>query len=247
MAGEKGCGMEPVIRIEGVWKRFGALEVLKGLSMEIAKGEIVALVGPSGSGKSTLVRCINGLEAVDGGSVQIDGRTVTDARMASEKVGMVFQNFNLFPHYSAIDNIRRPLRRIRRLSEQAADALARDLLETVRLSDKAEAYPAQLSGGQKQRVAIARALSMNPEIILFDEPTSSLDPELAYEVFDTMRSIVRPDLTIVLVTHQLNMVRSFASRVLFLEGGGILFDGTPEALFNSEHPRIRQFLERVAQ
>jgi len=237
--------MEPVIRVEGVWKRFGTLEVLRGLSLTVSKGEVVALVGPSGSGKSTLVRCINGLEGVDAGGVFIDGKPVTDARTASEKVGMVFQHFNLFPHYSVIDNIRKPLCRIRRYSEPAADALARELLETVRLSDKAEAYPSQLSGGQKQRVAIARALSMNPEIMLFDEPTSSLDPELAHEVFDTMKSIVRPDLTIVLVTHQLNMVRGFAKRVVFLEHGGILFDGTSKDLFTTHNTRIRQFLERV--
>lgn len=237
--------MEPVIRIENICKRFGSLEVLKGFSVSVDKGEILGVIGPSGSGKSTLVRCINGLEKTDSGAVFIDGERVKDTRSASGKVGMVFQSFNLFPHYTVLENITKPLGLLRKLPAKEAQDLALSLLETVHLQDKAAEYPGRLSGGQKQRVAIARALSMNPEIILFDEPTSSLDPELAYEVFDTMKAIIRKDLTIILVTHQLNMVRNFAHRVLFLEHGDISFDGTPDDLFASEDPRIRQFMEKV--
>ncbi len=237
--------MEPIIRIENIHKRFGSLEVLKGLSTKIGKGEILGVIGPSGSGKSTLVRCINGLERTDSGTVFIDGEAVKDTQSASGKVGMVFQSFNLFPHYTVLENITKPLCLIRKLSIKEAQLHAFELLETVHLQDKAGVYPGRLSGGQKQRVAIARALSMDPEIMLFDEPTSSLDPELAYEVFDTMREIARKDLTIVLVTHQLNMIKNFAERVLFLEHGDISFDGSPEALFASDNPRIQQFIERV--
>lgn len=237
--------MEPVIRIENIRKRFGSLEVLKGFSVNVEKGEILGVIGPSGSGKSTLVRCINGLEKTDSGAVFIDGELVKDTRSASGKVGMVFQSFNLFPHYTVLENITKPLERVRKQPVKEARDLAMSLLETVHLQDKASEYPGRLSGGQKQRVAIARALSMNPEIILFDEPTSSLDPELAYEVFDTMKAIIRKDLTVILVTHQLNMVRNFAHRVLFLEHGDISFDGSPDDLFASEDPRIRQFMEKV--
>lgn len=238
--------MEPVIRIENIHKRFGTLEVLKGFSVNIKKGEIVGVIGPSGSGKSTLVRCINGLETPDSGAVLIDGEKVKDTQSASGKVGMVFQSFNLFPHYTVLENITKPLVLVRKLPANEAAEHALGLLETVHLLDKAHEYPGRLSGGQKQRVAIARALSMNPEIVLFDEPTSSLDPELAYEVFDTMKAIVRKDLTIILVTHQLNMVKNFAERVLFLEHGDISFDGSPEDLFASDYPRIQQFIKKVA-
>lgn len=238
--------MEPVIRIENIHKRFGSLEVLKGFSVSIGKGEIVGVIGPSGSGKSTLVRCINGLEKPDSGAVYIDGERVKSTQSASGKVGMVFQSFNLFPHYTVLENITKPLVLVRKLPVKEAEEHALGFLETVHLLDKAHEYPGRLSGGQKQRVAIARALSMNPEIILFDEPTSSLDPELAYEVFDTMKAIVRKDLTIILVTHQLNMVKNFAERVLFLEHGDISFDGSPEDLFASEDPRIQQFIKKVA-
>lgn len=238
--------MEPVIHIKQVYKEFGKLEVLKGIDLTVNKGEIIAVIGPSGSGKSTLVRCINGLEHVNRGTITIDGNLVKDTRSAAGKVGMVFQSFNLFPHYTVLENLTNPLRLIQKKEMTEARAIALSLLENVRLSEKADDYPNRLSGGQKQRVAIARALSMNPEIILFDEPTSSLDPELAYEVFDTMKSIVRDDLTMLIVTHQLSMVKNFATRVLFLEDGLIAFDGTPEALFTSEKPRIKQFLERIS-
>lgn len=238
--------MEPVIQIKQVYKEFGKLEVLKGIDLTVNKGEIIAVIGPSGSGKSTLVRCINGLEHVNRGTITIDGNLVKDTRSAAGKVGMVFQSFNLFPHYTVLENLTNPLRLIQKKEMTEARAIALSLLENVRLSEKADDYPNRLSGGQKQRVAIARALSMNPEIILFDEPTSSLDPELAYEVFDTMKSIVRDDLTMLIVTHQLSMVKNFATRVLFLEDGLITFDGTPEALFTSEKPRIKQFLERIS-
>ncbi len=237
--------MDALIKIREIYKSFGKDEVLKGITTDIHKGEIVAIIGPSGSGKSTLIRCMNGLEKLDRGEIIVDGLRVDNTKTVAGKVGMVFQSFNLFPHYTVIDNIIKPCRVVRKMKEKDAKELALSLLEKIRLVDKANEYPGNLSGGQKQRVAIARSLSMNPEIILFDEPTSSLDPELAYEVFDTIKSIVKDDLTILLVTHQMNMVTNFASRVLFLENGMITLDGTPDLLMNTSNERIQQFLERI--
>ena len=237
--------MDALIKIREIYKSFGKDEVLKGITTDLHKGEIVAIIGPSGSGKSTLIRCMNGLEKLDRGEIIVDGLRVDNTKTVAGKVGMVFQSFNLFPHYTVIDNIIKPCRVVRKMKEKDAKELALSLLEKIRLVDKANEYPGNLSGGQKQRVAIARSLSMNPEIILFDEPTSSLDPELAYEVFDTIKSIVKDDLTILLVTHQMNMVTNFASRVLFLENGMITLDGTPDLLMNTSNERIQQFLERI--
>ena len=237
--------MDEMISMKHVCKSFGSLQVLKDISQTVERGEILAVIGPSGSGKSTLVRCINGLERIDAGEVLIEGNPVLNPQSMAAKVGMVFQNFNLFPHYTVLDNIVRPCRIVKKMPLREAEVLAMSVLETVHLSDKAGEYPSRLSGGQKQRVAIARALSMKPEIMLFDEPTSSLDPELAYEVFDTLKSITRKDMTIILVTHQLNMVRDFASRVLFLEHGSIAFDGTPGQLLQTEDGRIIQFMEKI--
>ncbi|KAB3527297.1 amino acid ABC transporter ATP-binding protein [Alkaliphilus serpentinus] len=237
--------MDPLIEIKNLQKSYGKNHVLKGITTSIKKGEIVSVIGPSGSGKSTLIRCMNALERLDEGEIIINGENINNGNKISRKIAMVFQHFNLFPHYKVIDNLINPCKIVRGMSDKEAKKLAVDLLEKVKLLDKANEYPSSLSGGQKQRVAIARALSMNPEIILFDEPTSSLDPELAYEVFDTMKSIARSDLTILLVTHQINMVKNFSSRVIFLENGHIYFDGTPDELINNTDNRIKQFLEKV--
>lgn len=237
--------MDALIQIKDIYKKFGKEEVLKGITTDIYKGEIVAIIGPSGSGKSTLIRCLNGLEKVDRGEIMIDGQSVESTKSVAGKVGMVFQSFNLFPHYTVLENIMKPCMIVRKMKEKEAKDLALSLLEIVRLQEKASEYPSNLSGGQKQRVAIARSLSMNPEIMLFDEPTSSLDPELAYEVFDTIKSIVRDELTILLVTHQMNMVTNFASRILFLENGLITLDGPPSLLMNTTNQRIQQFLEKI--
>ena len=237
--------MDPIIRVTDISKSFDGHEVLRNISLDFYHGEIVAIIGPSGSGKSTLVRCLNGLEKVDQGDIIIDGMRVTNTQSVAGKVGMVFQQFNLFPHYTVIDNIIKPLRTVKKMPAPLASERAISLLEKVKLSSHASKYPASLSGGERQRVAIARALSMEPEIILFDEPTSSLDPELAYEVFDTIKNIAENNLTIILVTHQMNMVRNFAKRVIFLEGGHIFFDGTPEELLASENARIKQFLHKI--
>jgi ABC-type polar amino acid transport system ATPase subunit len=182
---------------------------------------------------------------VDSGSVSVHGQTVTSPASVAGRVGMVFQQFNLFPHYTAIDNIAAPLQTIKKMSRTRARERAAELLTSVKMSDKALQYPSTLSGGQQQRVAIARALSMSPDIMLFDEPTSSLDPELAHEVFDTIQSLAESHMTLVLVTHQMNMVKNFATRVLFLENGGIFFDGTFDSLTASDDPRIRQFLKKI--
>ncbi|WP_024333484.1 amino acid ABC transporter ATP-binding protein [Desulfotignum balticum] len=237
--------MDPLIRVDRISKSYGSHMVLKDISLEIRQGEILAVIGPSGAGKSTFIRCLNGLEKVDKGSVTVDGQPVTSFTSVAGRMGMVFQQFNLFPHYTAIENIAAPLRTIKNMPRTRARDRAAELLESVKLADKASQYPSTLSGGQQQRLAIARALSMSPDIMLFDEPTSSLDPELAHEVFDTIQTLARSHMTLVLVTHQMNMVKNFATRVLFLENGGIFFDGTFEDLTSATDPRIRQFLKKI--
>jgi ABC-type polar amino acid transport system ATPase subunit len=237
--------MDPLIRVDRIRKSYDSYVVLNDISLEIRQGEILAVIGPSGAGKSTFIRCLNGLEQVDSGSVFVHGRPVTSPADVAGRVGMVFQQFNLFPHYTAIDNIAAPLRTIKKMSRTRARERAAELLASVKLSDKADQYPSTLSGGQQQRLAIARALSMSPDIMLFDEPTSSLDPELAHEVFDTIQTLAERHMTLVLVTHQMNMVKHFATRVLFLENGGIFFDGTFENLTGAADPRIRQFLKKI--
>ncbi len=237
--------MDPLIQIERISKSFSGHKVLQEISLDICRGEVLAIIGSSGSGKSTLIRCLNGLEQVDQGQVTIDGIPVNDTSSVAGRVGMVFQQFNLFPHCTALENIVQPCRVVKKMSRQTAEKLAFSLLEKVKLTDQATQYPHSMSGGQQQRLAIARSLSMSPEIMLFDEPTSSLDPELAYEVFDTIKALSREHITIILVTHQMNMVRDFATRVLFLDKGMVHFDDTFDALVASDDIRIRQFLKKV--
>ena len=237
--------MDPLIHIERISKSFSGKKVLNGISLDICQGEVLAIIGSSGSGKSTLIRCLNGLEQVDQGQVTIDGIPVKDTSSVAGRVGMVFQQFNLFPHCTALENIVQPCRVVKKMSCQAAENLAYSLLEKVKLTGQAAQYPHSMSGGQQQRLAIARSLSMSPDIMLFDEPTSSLDPELAYEVFDTIKALSKEHITIILVTHQMNMVRDFATRVLFLDKGTVRFDDTFDALVASDDIRIRQFLQKV--
>ncbi len=237
--------MDPLIRVDNICKSFGDNRVLDNISLNVRKGEILAVIGPSGSGKSTLVRCLNGLEKVDTGRVVINGTPVESPHSVAGSVGMVFQQFNLFPHYTVLNNIVRPLQTVKKLDKKEAVAKASSLLEQVQLADKKDQYPSALSGGQQQRLAIARSLSMAPEIMLFDEPTSSLDPELAFEVFETIRTIASRHMTMIMVTHQMNMVKSFATRVLFIEGGRIRFDGSFDDLKGSGDVRMQRFLKMI--
>ena len=237
--------MDPLIRVDHISKSFGDNLILNDISLEVRQGEVMAVIGPSGAGKSTFIRCLNGLEQVDKGTVTVSGKSVTSTNSVAGRVGMVFQQFNLFPHYTALDNIASPLRTIKKMSPTRARERAAELLESVKLADKTDQYPSTLSGGQQQRLAIARALSMSPDIMLFDEPTSSLDPELAHEVFETIQTLARRNMTLVLVTHQMNMVKNFATRVLFLENGTIFFDDTFDNLTAATDPRIRQFLKKI--
>ncbi|WP_050356165.1 amino acid ABC transporter ATP-binding protein [Gottschalkia purinilytica] len=235
-----------MVQVRNIYKDYNKTEVLKGISFDIFKGEIVSIIGSSGSGKSTLIRCINGLEKIKNGEIIVDKKVVGDSRSVIGKVGMVFQDFNLFPHYTVLENIVNPCKVIRKMNTDEAKELAMSLLKKVKLEDKINEYPKNLSGGQQQRVAIARALSMEPEVILFDEPTSSLDPELAYEVFNTMKSLAKEGFTMVIVTHQINMVTNFSNRVIFLENGKISFDGSPKELMETDNERVKQFIKMIA-
>ena len=244
---EKG---QPIIQVQDLWKSFGELQVLKGVSETIHKGEQVVVIGPSGSGKSTLLRCLNLLEEPTGGHILIDGVDITDPKVdinkMRQKMGMVFQHFNLFPHYTVLDNITLAPKKLLGKSRKEAEERGLELLEKVGLYDKAAAHPAQLSGGQKQRVAIARALAMDPQIMLFDEPTSALDPEMVGEVLKVMGVLAAEGMTIVLVTHEMAFARDVAQRVLFMDGGNILEQGPPQEIFsNPREARTRDFLNRV--
>ncbi|WP_172369468.1 amino acid ABC transporter ATP-binding protein [Sporosarcina jiandibaonis] len=239
-----------MIKIQGLYKSFGDLEVLKGIDNEIKQKEIVCVIGPSGSGKSTFLRCINLLEEVTAGEIFIDGIKVndekTDINDIRTEVGMVFQQFNLFPHMRVLENITLAPKKIRKMNPKDADELARQLLEKVGLSDKAKAYPEQLSGGQQQRVAIARALAMKPKIMLFDEPTSALDPEMVKEVLDVMKQLALEGMTMVVVTHEMGFAREMGDRVLFLDQGLLVEEGKPDQLFNHpKHERTKAFLSKV--
>ena len=240
-----------IIQVTDLRKSFGRLNVLTGITENIRRGEVVAVIGPSGSGKSTFLRCLNLLEQPTGGHILIDGVDITDRHTNINKLrremGMVFQHFNLFPHLKVIDNITlAPLKLKMENSKEAARASAMKLLERVGLADKADNYPVQLSGGQKQRIAIARALAMNPKIMLFDEPTSALDPEMVGEVLKVMADLAKEGMTMVIVTHEMGFAREVADRVLFMDGGIIAEQGTPEEIFtNPQNPRTKEFLSKV--
>ena len=238
-----------MIDIENLHKSYGDAHILKGIDLHIKEKEVVVIIGPSGSGKSTLLRCINYLERPTSGTVSVDGiilgseANINDVR---KEVGMVFQRFNLFPHMTVLANIMLAPMKVRQVSKEEAEERARKLLARVGLADKAESYPQQLSGGQQQRVAIARALAMKPKVMLFDEPTSALDPEMVGEVLDVMKSLAKEGMTMVIVTHEMGFAREVGDRVLFVDDGRILEQGTPEAVF--EHPqeeRTKNFLSKV--
>jgi polar amino acid transport system ATP-binding protein len=241
--------MDPIIKIENVHKHFGAVHALRGVNLDVEKGEVILIIGPSGSGKSTLLRCINRLEEFDDGRIVVDGIPLDSAENINAvrtEVGMVFQQFNLFPHLTVIDNITLAQKIIRKRSPQEAVKTARELLIKVGIPDKADYFPGQLSGGQQQRVAIARALAMNPKIMLFDEPTSALDPEMIQEVLDVMLNLAKEGMTMVVVSHEIGFARAAADRVILMDGGQIIEMAPPDELFN--HPkeeRTKQFLSKV--
>jgi polar amino acid transport system ATP-binding protein len=240
----------PIIRIQGLRKAFGDLEVLKGVDMEVSKGEVVVILGPSGSGKSTLLRCVNRLEEPTGGKIFFEDVEVTspqtDITKVREKVGMVFQSFNLFPHLTAKGNVMLAQRRVLHRSKKEAERLAIEQLTKVGLGDRVDHFPAQLSGGQQQRVAIARALAMDPHVMLFDEVTSALDPELVRGVLDVMKSLAKGGMTMLVVTHEMGFARDVASRAVFMDEGVIVEQGPPEEVF--DHPksdRTKDFLGHI--
>ena len=239
-----------MINITNLYKNFGDLEVLKNISTEIKKGEIISIIGPSGSGKSTFLRCINKLEEPSSGHIYIDGMDLmdknTDINKVRERVGMVFQHFNLFPNMTVLDNLTLSHIMVKKESKEEAEKYALSLLEKVGLSDKANSYPTQLSGGQKQRIAIARALAMKPEVILFDEPTSALDPEMIKEVLDVMRDLAKEGMTMLIVTHEMGFARNVGNRILFMDKGEIIEDCSPKEFFeNPTNERIKDFLNKV--
>ncbi|MDN5332092.1 MAG: arginine/lysine/histidine transport system ATP-binding protein [Tepidanaerobacteraceae bacterium] len=239
-----------MIEVKDLYKNFGKLEVLKGINARIEKGEVVVVIGPSGSGKSTFLRCLNLLEKPTRGEIKIEGKSLldpsTDINKVRQDVGMVFQHFNLFPHKTVVENITLAPIKVKGISPKDAREKAMELLERVGLADKAECFPASLSGGQKQRVAIARALAMNPKVMLFDEPTSALDPEMIKEVLDVMKDLASDGMTMVVVTHEMRFAREVGDRVLFMDEGKILEEGTPEEIFESpQNPRTKEFLSKI--
>ena len=250
----------PMVRILDAHKRFGRTEVLRGITMDVARGEVVVLLGPSGSGKTTLLRCINHLETLEAGRIYVDGELVgyrekngrlvedREAEIARKRaaIGMVFQRFNLFPHLTALGNVTEAPIRVKKLPRQHADQMGRALLEQVGLAHKIDAFPAQLSGGQQQRVAIARALAMNPKLMLFDEPTSALDPELVGEVLDTMKALAQEGMTMIVVTHEIGFAREVAHRAVVMDEGLIVEEGPPRELFATpQQARTKAFLSRI--
>ncbi len=241
--------MEPIIHIENVTKCFGNVEALKGVSLDVQKGEVIMIIGPSGSGKSTFLRCINRLEEYDKGSIVVDGiplDTTKHINQVRTEVGMVFQQFNLFPHLSVIDNITLAQKVVRKRDKAEAKKVALELLVKVGIPEKADVFPGQLSGGQQQRVAIARALAMNPKIMLFDEPTSALDPEMIQEVLDVMLTLAREGMTMVVVSHEMGFARAAANRAILMDDGLIVEEAPPDILFsNPKEERTKAFLSKV--
>ena len=238
------------ISVKGLVKTFGDLEVLKGMDVDVADGEVLSLIGPSGSGKSTFLRCINRLEKATAGTIMVDGTNVlakeTNINKLRENIGMVFQHFNLFPHLTVLQNVTLAPVQLKRMDKQEAEKRGMELLQKVGLEEKASAYPAQLSGGQKQRVAIARSLAMNPDIMLFDEPTSAPDPEMVGEVLEVMKQLAKDGMTMIVVTHEMGFAREVCDRVIFMDDGMIVEEGTPEEIFSHpKEPRTINFLNKV--
>ena len=240
---------EPIIQIENIHKRFGKVHALRGVSLQIQKGEVVVIVGPSGSGKSTLLRCINRLEEYTSGKIIVDGIPLDNAQninLVRQEIGMVFQSFNLFSHLTVLDNLLLAQKIVRKRTSEESHKIALELLKKVGIPEKIHAYPAQISGGQQQRVAIARALAMNPGIMLFDEPTSALDPEMIKEVLDVMMDLAKEGMTMVVVSHEMGFARAAAHRIIFMDEGQIIEEAPPEQLFT--HPkqeRTKRFLSKV--
>jgi ABC-type polar amino acid transport system ATPase subunit len=242
----------PIVEARGIHKHFGALHVLKGVDLVVRERELVFVIGPSGSGKSTLLRCLNRLEEPSGGAITVDGIDMldrrTDLNKARQRIGMVFQSFNLYPHMTALGNVALALRRVQGLSRAAAAARAQQALDRVHLADRAGHYPGQLSGGQQQRVAIARAIALEPRVMLFDEPTSALDPELVGGVLQAMRELRESGMTMVVVSHEMGFARAAADRVVFMDGGRIVEEGPPEAIFgNPRQERTRAFIGQITR
>lgn len=238
------------IHVKNLKKNFGSLEVLKSISADVREGEVVVLIGPSGSGKSTFLRCLNRLEEITAGEVVIDGVNIAEKKVdmnkVRENIGMVFKHFNLFPHMNVLENIMLAPVELKKMTKEEAAETGLKLLKRVGLEDKAKVYPPQLSGGQKQRVAIARALAMNPDIMLFDEPTSALDPEMVGEVLNVMKQLAASGMTMLIVTHEIGFAREVADRIIFMDGGYIVEEGTPaEILNNPKEPRTIDFLNKV--
>jgi len=241
-----------VIKVENLHKSFGKKEVLKGMNIEIKKGEVVVVIGPSGSGKSTFLRCLTRLEEPTKGKIFLENIEVTDKKtdinLIRQEMGMVFQHFNLFPHLTVNENITLAPIQIKKISKDEARKISKDLLEKMGLPEKIDAYPNSLSGGQKQRIAIARALAMNPKVMLFDEATSALDPEMVGEVLQVMKDLAKAGMTMVVVTHEMNFAKEVGSRIVFMDEGVILEEGSPEKIFNNpEHKRTQDFLKRVLE
>lgn len=239
-----------MIKVENLTKSFGELEVLKGINQEIKDGEVVVVIGPSGSGKSTFLRCLNLLETPTSGKIFVDNDEITskkiDINKVREEMGMVFQSFNLFNNLNILDNITLAPTLVKKMEKSKAEEKARELLARVGLPDKAEAFPKSLSGGQKQRIAIARALAMNPKVMLFDEPTSALDPEMVGEVLDIMKDLAREGMTMVVVTHEMGFAREVGDRIIFMDGGYVVEEGSPEEIFgNPQNDRTKDFLGKV--
>jgi ABC-type polar amino acid transport system ATPase subunit len=239
-----------IIQVKGLKKNFGSLEVLKGVDMEIDRGEVVVVIGPSGSGKSTFLRCLNLLETPTAGDILFHGKSILRKDMKldkyREKFGMVFQLFNLFENLSVLDNVTIGPRKVKKVAKEEADRKAMELLRRVGLQDKADSYPSQLSGGQKQRVAIARTLAMDPEVILFDEATSALDPEMVGEVLQIMRQLAEDGMTMVVVTHEMGFAREVGDRVVFMDGGYVVEEGNPrDVITNPQHKRTKDFLSKM--